>query len=217
MTTDGTGQSEPRFLSQAAFARRRGVSRNAVTDWKQAGYLVMTADGKVDVEASEWSLDQRPANYRGGTTHRPVRAIPKDDGAVGKSARPAAPRQVPPPPPVEEWADEVVEITALAELVGNAGAITAKVAVEAGATMQVAAILDAAVTHQLWTLADRLIGLPEGPGVSPFEAMVDRRIVQPDWAALADAAGEVVDHDAWDAVIDALPFLQPKPPEDRTC
>lgn len=210
VTGDGPGQSEPRFLSQAAFARRRGVSRNAVTDWKQAGYLVMTADGKVDVEASEWNLDQRPANYRGGTTHRPVRAIPKANGPVGKTALPAGAPSPAPSPLVEEWSDEVVEITALAELVGNAGAIAAKAAVEAGATMQVAAILDAAVTHHLWTLADRLIGLPEGPGVSPFEGMVDRRIVQPDWAALADAAGEVVDHDAWDAAIDALPFLQPK-------
>ena len=211
MTTDVTGQSEPRFLSQAAFARRRGVSRNAVTDWKWAGHLVMTADGKVDVEASEWNLDQRPANYRGGTTHRPVRTAPKSSGPTGRLARPGtAPR--PAPPPAEEWSNEVVEIAALAELVGNAGAIAAKVAVEAGATMRVATILDAAVTHHLWTLADRLIGLPEGPGVSPFESMVDRRIVQPDWAALADAAGEVVDHDAWDAAIDALPFLQPKTP-----
>ncbi|KQQ23731.1 hypothetical protein ASF53_05250 [Methylobacterium sp. Leaf123] len=189
------------------------MSRNAVTDWKQAGYLVMTADGKVDVEASEWGLDQRPANYRGGTTHRPARATPKANGPAGKPARPVTVPRPAPPPPIEEWSDEVVEITALAELVGNAGAIAAKVAIEAGATMQVAAILDSAVCIHLWALADRLIGLPDGPGVSPFEAMVDRRIVHPDWAALADEAGEVVDHDAWDAAIDALPSLQPKTSE----
>jgi hypothetical protein len=60
-------------MSQADFARRRGVSRKAVTSWKQKGLLVIGSDGQVVVEASEWNLDQRPATYRGGVTHRPVR------------------------------------------------------------------------------------------------------------------------------------------------
>ncbi|MGW5957094.1 hypothetical protein [Methylorubrum thiocyanatum] len=63
----------PKFLSQADFARARNVSRKTVTGWKQKGLLVLAEDGKIDVEATEWNLDQRPATYRGGVTHRPVR------------------------------------------------------------------------------------------------------------------------------------------------
>nr|WP_183508349.1 hypothetical protein [Methylobacterium brachythecii] len=50
------------------------VSRKAVTAWKQKDLLVFSDAGLIDVEASEWNLDQRPASYRGGVTHRPVRA-----------------------------------------------------------------------------------------------------------------------------------------------
>lgn len=63
----------PKFLSQAAFAKRRGVSKKTVTVWKQRGLLKLTDAGDVDVDASEWNLDQRPPTYRGGVTHRPVR------------------------------------------------------------------------------------------------------------------------------------------------
>lgn len=82
------------LVSQAEFARRRGVSKKTVTEWKGKGLLSMTADGKVDVEASEWNLDQRPANYRGGTAHRPIRAVPK----VEPDQREAQPERVKPGP-----------------------------------------------------------------------------------------------------------------------
>ncbi|MGE7153148.1 hypothetical protein ACQKJ1_05345 [Methylorubrum rhodesianum] len=86
-------------MSQAEFARHRGVSKAIVTKWKGQGLLSLTDDGKIDVDATEWNLDQRPASYRGGTTHRPVRAIPRDEEPVGKPARPAAaPRPAPPAP-----------------------------------------------------------------------------------------------------------------------
>ncbi|MEH3117137.1 MAG: hypothetical protein PGN25_05875 [Methylorubrum populi] len=85
------------FVSQAEFARRRGVSKKTVTEWKQKGLLTMTEAGLVDVDASEWNLDQRPATYHGGVAHRPVRAIPREDEPVGKPTRPAAsPRPTPP-------------------------------------------------------------------------------------------------------------------------
>ncbi len=71
-----TAASGPKFLTQAEFARHRGVSRKAVTGWKQKDLLVFNEAGLIDVDASEWSLDQRPANYRGGVTHRPVRTAP---------------------------------------------------------------------------------------------------------------------------------------------
>lgn len=82
-----TAARGPKFLSQAEFARHRGVSRKAVTGWKQKDLLVFSEAGLVDVEASEWNLDQRPANYRGGVTHRPVRAVPGNT----VSAEPKAP------------------------------------------------------------------------------------------------------------------------------
>lgn len=63
----------PKFMSQADFARRRGVSKKTVTVWKQGGLVVLNEAGLVDVEATEWKLDDRPVNYRGGVTHRPIR------------------------------------------------------------------------------------------------------------------------------------------------
>ncbi|ACS42399.1 hypothetical protein [Methylorubrum extorquens] len=91
------------YVSQAEFARRRGVSKKTVTEWKQRGLLTMTEAGLVDVEASEWNLDQRPVTYRGGVARRPVRAIPRDEEMVGKPARAtAAPRPAEPAPPPEQ-------------------------------------------------------------------------------------------------------------------
>jgi hypothetical protein len=60
---------ETQTLSQADFARHRGVSKPCVTIWKRQGKIVM--DGrKVDVAASEALLDSRPLVYRGGVTNR---------------------------------------------------------------------------------------------------------------------------------------------------
>ena len=54
------------FVSQAEFAKLRGVSRKTVTIWKQKGQIVIAPDGRVDVVASEARLAERPATYRGG-------------------------------------------------------------------------------------------------------------------------------------------------------
>ena len=84
------------FESQADFARRRKVSRKAVTGWKAKGLLVFADDGRIDVEATEWKLDERPAVYRGGVTHRPVRASGNsrqgNASAAPKLKQAAAPR-----------------------------------------------------------------------------------------------------------------------------
>jgi hypothetical protein len=58
----------PAFLSLAEYSRRCGVTRGAVTGWKRRGFLVMTADGKVDVAASGARLSARPSISRGGKT-----------------------------------------------------------------------------------------------------------------------------------------------------
>ncbi len=52
-------------MSRAQFARRRSVSRAAVTQWIAAGRVVLTDDGLVDVTASEARLAQS-ATDRGG-------------------------------------------------------------------------------------------------------------------------------------------------------
>lgn len=64
--------------TKAEFARRHDVHRATVTKWEAKGLLVLTADGLVDVEATEWNLDQRPETYRGGKAHRPIRKAPEE-------------------------------------------------------------------------------------------------------------------------------------------
>src|SRR4051794_28364823 len=66
-------------VSQAEFARRKGVSKASVTAWKAKGLLSMTPDGLVIVEESEWLLAERPATYRGGTTKGSAPSRPKPE------------------------------------------------------------------------------------------------------------------------------------------
>ncbi len=86
-------------MTQAEFARHRGVSKAIVTKWKGQGLLALTDAGHVDVDRTEWNLDQRPATNRGGTTHRPVRAVPKSepDPRERPATGPAPSRPTPPP------------------------------------------------------------------------------------------------------------------------
>jgi hypothetical protein len=56
----------PTFVTLAEFARLRGVAKPTVTGWRRRGLLVMTADGKVDVRASDGRLAARPSISRGG-------------------------------------------------------------------------------------------------------------------------------------------------------
>jgi len=50
----------------AEFARRHGVSKQTVHNWRRRGYIVHAKDGHIDREASDRLLDARPAVYRGG-------------------------------------------------------------------------------------------------------------------------------------------------------
>jgi hypothetical protein len=54
-------------ISQAAFAKTRGVTRKTATMWKRRGLLVFHPDGSVDPERSNALLNARPPRYRGGT------------------------------------------------------------------------------------------------------------------------------------------------------
>lgn len=56
----------PDTMTQAAFARHRGVSRPTVTEYKQRGLLVMTDEGLVNVKASEERLAEHLDPGKGG-------------------------------------------------------------------------------------------------------------------------------------------------------
>ena len=90
------------FLTQAEFARRRQVSKKTVTVWKGNGLLVLGDDGRVDVEQTEWNLDQRPAKYRGGVAHRPTRTLPEHE----QPAKPAKPTPTSRPEPAPDDDDD---------------------------------------------------------------------------------------------------------------
>ena len=64
--------------TQAAFARRHGVSRKTVTVWKQQGRLVLVGS-LVDVAAS----DARLQGSGHGRFHRSAAPIPRQIGAGG--------------------------------------------------------------------------------------------------------------------------------------
>lgn len=66
-------------MTKAAFARHRGVGRNAVSNWIKRDQIVVTPDGKVHVAASEEKL-ARLVDPNGG---RPPTGTP-DAGAVTK-------------------------------------------------------------------------------------------------------------------------------------
>ena len=82
--------------TKADFARRHDVHRGTVTKWEAKGLLVLTPDGLVDVEATEWNLDQRPETYRGGKAHRPIRSTPEE--AADPRERPPRSREPPTEP-----------------------------------------------------------------------------------------------------------------------
>lgn len=84
--------NEPNLIvTQAEFARMRSVSRKTVTIWKQQGKIVLTADGRVDVEASDDLLSGRPDSYRGGVTkssQRMAEAAPAVDELADQTPKP---------------------------------------------------------------------------------------------------------------------------------
>lgn len=63
-------------LTQAEFAKRRGVSQARVSQWKTQGLVIIADDGRVDVEQSEWLLADRPRVKRGGVVKQPPADIP---------------------------------------------------------------------------------------------------------------------------------------------
>lgn len=66
----------PLAMTQSDFAKSRGVSKMAVSQWKKKGLLVFTSDGLVDVAASTALIDSRPVVNRGGKAARQT-ALPE--------------------------------------------------------------------------------------------------------------------------------------------
>lgn len=80
-------------LTQAAFARHLGVVKSYVTLLKQQGRLVMTDDGKVDVEASEAKIKatEDPGKDAVAARHSKNRKIGQGDATVdGKKSEKTA-------------------------------------------------------------------------------------------------------------------------------
>lgn len=75
------------FVSQAEFARIRGVSRKTVTKWKQSGLVILDNKGNVDVAASGALLEQRPEVYRGQKTNRASEKVKKGETVQAAAER----------------------------------------------------------------------------------------------------------------------------------
>lgn len=175
--------------TRAAFARRHGVNRSTVGRWEAKGSLVLTVDGLVNVEASEQLLGGRAETYRGGK-------------AKGPSAQKAS-----------VTADPVLDAPAaqdplalahagLAEVIRAIGPYAARMALEFGAPLQTAYGLDQAVSVEADLIAARFLARHGHPdtanGYGTLESL-GLDFVDPDWAALAKAAGEPLDLEALDA------------------
>lgn len=81
-------------VTQAEFARLRGVSRKAVTKWKSRGLLVLTEGGLVVVAETNKRLDDRPTLNRGGAAS----SAPKPSSGSGpRASRSKEPRSGEPP------------------------------------------------------------------------------------------------------------------------
>ena len=160
--------------TQAAFARRHGVSKKTVTVWKQQGRLVLVGS-LVDVAASDARLQ--------GSGH-------------GRFRRSAASIPLPPDPYSQGATD-----AALAMLY-EAPAAAASLAVGAGASIPAAFALYAALSAGLALhLGELMAALGAEPLGSNPDAPIfhpdKRRAV--DWAALAAGSGAIFDRAACEA------------------
>lgn len=72
-------------MTQADFARRMNVAKSYVNKLKDAGRLVMTDDGKVDVEASELRIKQTADPNRDDTSKMGVSDKGKGSNEIGNN------------------------------------------------------------------------------------------------------------------------------------
>ena len=160
--------------TQAAFARRHGVSKKTVTIWKRQGRVVMVGS-LVDVAATDALLQ--------GSGH-------------GRFRRSAAPIPLPPDP------YSIGATDAALAMLYEAPALAASLAVDAGASIPAAFALYAALSAGLALhLGELMAALGAEPLGSNPDAPIfhpDKRR-EVDWAALAEDAGGVFDRAACEA------------------
>jgi hypothetical protein len=75
-------------VTQAEFARARGVSEKQVNSFKSQGYLVYDSDGSIDIAASNALLDEREKN--------PPRRKPRDRSPAERVTAERSPAATPP-------------------------------------------------------------------------------------------------------------------------
>ena len=184
--------------SKAAFARRHGVNRSTVNKWETKGHLVMTATGLVEIEQSEQRLTGRPAHYRGGTSKAQL-AQPKPQCADPGLDPPAQPDPA------------AMVLAAVSLIVREIGLRVATRAVEFGAPLKVAYALDIAACLEAGDLGERFLAsigaaLPASTSLVEVADAELPGIAEPEWPALAAAAGEPLDLDAIEDWFTRLPF-----------
>lgn len=103
MTGGGAPAVEvPATMRKGEYARHRGVTAAMVSHWVNAGRLVLTADGRVDVAASDRALQESLDPARGGKGGKPNGRRDLSPASVGRAASAAGcsgagPRRDPPP------------------------------------------------------------------------------------------------------------------------
>ncbi|GLS68074.1 hypothetical protein [Methylobacterium tardum] len=165
------------------------MNRSTVGRWEAKGWIVLTVDGLVNVEASERLLGGRAETYRGGK-------------AKGPSAQKDRPSFTPDLGNSSAQDPLALAQAGLAEVIRAIGPYAARMAVEFGAPLQVAYGLDQAVAVEADGIAARFLarnGHPDtASGYGALESL-GLDFAEADWAALAKAAGARLDLDALDA------------------
>lgn len=199
------------LITQAELARRKKVTRAAVTQWKNEGWLVM--NGRlIDLEATESRMQKYASS-------RSKRLTP----AATVTVKPGLPLNTTEPTPLlepctahlAEPSDRAI-VAALPMLAYRIPASAAIMAVHVGAPLAVAnalfRALSVAVMDDVQEQLDAL-GVP-----SPGEAAdwSDAPLWDPDgfmqvnWPVVATEAGETVDPAAWEAHWRTLPAYAPE-------
>lgn len=103
MAGDGSPATDiPATMRKSEYARHRDVTPAMVSHWCNAGRLVLTADGRVDVVASDRALAETLDPARGGKGGNPNARRVMSPAPVGRAATAAGhggadPRRGPPP------------------------------------------------------------------------------------------------------------------------
>ena len=178
------------FVKKIEFARIRGVTRQLLTAWQARGLLVLSEDGRVNVEASNALLDGRPEIHKGGKCSAPSPESVRKAASARKPARAVA--VIAPP----SAADDPDEKWTTAEAVRRKESAVARIK-HLEFEQRSGRLLDAAEVESVWRnhLADarkRLLCIPSKCGMRLSHLtraeveIIDREIRD----ALQELAGE---------------------------